>query len=85
MTAPVRLTIDELVLEGFGPLSHRSIARSAERHLATLIGRGGLGPHLKRSSTTPTISAGPVRLRAGATAPEVGRAIAAAVYEGVCP
>jgi hypothetical protein len=78
MSGPVTFTVEELRLEGV-PAAHRfAVAEALRAELGRLISEQGVPPRLL-AGAAPTV---PVVNPTGLGPAEIGRSVAAAIYEG---
>jgi hypothetical protein len=79
----IELHIQELVLEGMGPLDGEALQRALSGALAGLLAQRGLPPALSAQAPAPVVDAGTVDVSAEMDAPTVGRRIGQALYGGL--
>jgi hypothetical protein len=80
--ASLRVHVEELVVQGLGPLSREALRDAVA---SALVRRLALDPHLPwdRGQDVAAMDAGAIRVRPGAGAAGVGEAIAAALHRGM--
>jgi hypothetical protein len=78
----IRLTIDELVVEGLRPGDRDTFAAALERELGRLFVREPL-PAPDGARERVALDAGVVRLRHDASAGDAGIAVAGAIHRGI--
>lgn len=82
----IRVTIDRLVLNGFGPLEGKALAEALQSHMSHLIADRRARSEWARSHRTPMLKLGRIPLPAGTTgASSFGKQMARAVVRGLKP
>lgn len=80
---PVRVHIDELVLQGFAPADRHRIAGAVETELARLMRNGGGPGGWQSSSVLERINGGAFQVAPGAQPQKSGTQIAEAIYRSL--
>ncbi len=80
---PIRVHIEELVLEGIPQSDRHRIGESLERELGRLLAGEVLPGVLRRGGAVPRIDAGSFEVAPGSKPDAVGAQIARAVYRGM--
>lgn len=78
----IHLHIDELVLDGFPPISRRGIAAATEAELARLLAEGG-APTGLQAGAVARLDGGSFDLAPQAGPEAIGAQVAQAVYRGM--
>lgn len=80
---PVRLHIDDLIIDGAIVGDRQRIARAIERELERLITERGVPAALSESGAMPRLDGGQFELTPGAGPDRIGRQVARSVYRGL--
>ncbi len=77
------LHIDELVLEGFGPMDRDALADALRHELARLLAEGGRPPSIDSAAAVPRLDAGAFTAAPDAGPTTLGTDVARAIYGGM--
>jgi hypothetical protein len=82
----IRLNIDRLVLNGFGPLEAKAVAQALHSRLSDVLAESSSRDAWARSHRTPVLKLGRMPLEPGtAGARQLGTTIGQAVAKGLTP
>lgn len=81
----IEVSIEELVLHGFGAGDRYAIAEAVERELARLLAEQGAPPFFMQEGAVARLNAGSFAAAPAAMPETLGARIAQAVYEGCNP
>jgi hypothetical protein len=83
VTPRIEIAIGELVLEGIGTENRFALAAALQAEIARQFGDPMLAARLGRAADVPAIRTSPIQVPAGATAMDIGRAVAQAIGQGM--
>ncbi|WP_456429134.1 hypothetical protein [Rhodocaloribacter sp.] len=75
--------IEELVLDGFGPMDRAALAAAVRHELTRLFAERGLPPSLGAAAAVPRLDAGAFTAAPNAGARTLGTNVARAIYGGM--
>ena len=81
----IELHIEELVLNGFGPVDRYRIGVAVEVELARLFAEQSVPPSLAQGGDIPRLDGGRFEVGPGSGAEEIGTHVARALYGGLKP
>jgi hypothetical protein len=83
MNGTLALHIEELVLDGFGPMDRAALAAAVRHELERLLAAGDAPPFLKASHVVPRLDAGAFTAAPNAGARTLGTNVARTIYGGM--